>query len=326
MHNSHVPDIDDELSGIDFSQHLPYPTKLFSKLNNDQRKIFEKLLNKKPGENFVIEKELSGIIRPFKGFMQSPLTYSEILKKITDQCGIRTTNTDVKKIEEEILIFKFRENFEKLSPEEKEKFQKELNKVLEEKNLEGSQLASLGTVGALALAEISGMGLFIMASTFVGGLTSLFGLTLPFAFYTGMSSFLAFVTGPVGWAVGIGALAYSLRNDNFESISKKFKATLNASRSLVKGNYELATIIVIQICANRLLLNQEKTQEIEHLVSLVEKEKERKKEINSKADIVEIQLRRIQEEKRILDQELQALLTSINNSEKSITQLKSKMI
>jgi len=326
MHNSYVPELDDDLSGLDFSNLQPYPYKLFSKLNDDQQKIFEKLLGKKPGENFDIVKELSGIIKPFNGFMQSQLTYKEILKKITDHYGIRTSHTDAKKIEEEILIFKFKENFDKLCPEDKARFQQELNKVLESKNLKGSQLASLGTVGALALAELSGFGLYIMASTFVGSISSLFGLGLGFSFYTGMSTFLAAVTGPIGWLVGLGALAYTVRNESLNSISKKIKATLNASKSLVKGNYELATIVVVQICAIRLLLNQEKNTEIEKLTYQVSQGLKRKEEFKSKAYIVEMQLKRILEEKRNLDQEVQVLSSEIRNDEDAIRKLKEQLI
>ncbi|MDX1718719.1 MAG: hypothetical protein R3353_01035 [Salegentibacter mishustinae] len=324
--SSYASGFNDELADIDVSHLIPYPQKLFRNLNQEQRVIFEKLLNKKTGENYDIEKELTGIIQPFKGFLQKKLTYQEILKKIINHYNIPLSGKDMKKIEEQILVFKFKENFDKLSPEEKAKFQDELDKVLENKNLEGSQLKSLGTVGALALAELSGMGLFIMASTFVGGLTSILGITLPFAFYTGMSSFLAFVTGPVGWAVGLGALAYSLRNDNLESISKKIKATLKASSGLVKGNYELATVIVIQICANRIILNQEKTKEIEDLSSKIKKNKERKSELDSKVQIVEIQLKRILEEKRNLDQELQELLNVIVKEEDAIRNLNKQLI
>ena len=326
MHTTYSSALDDDLSDVDFSHLVPYPTKLFPQLSDEQCQIFEKLLNKKRGESFAIEKELTGIIKPFKGLLQKKLSYFEILKKITDHYKIPTSGTDVKKIEEEILVFKFQENFDKLSPQEKEKFQQELYKVLESKNLESSQLASLGTVGALALAEMSGMGLFIMASTFVGGLTSILGITLPFAFYTGMSSFLAFVTGPVGWAVGIGALAYSLRNDNLESITKKFRATLNASQSLVKGNYELASIIVVQICANRIILNQENTKEMEKLTSAIGKEKERKKEVISKAEVIEVQLKKLLKEKRNTEREVEKLSASIKKKEDSIGIHRSKLI
>lgn len=54
--------------------------------------------------------------------------------------------------------------------------------------------------GGLALANLSGFGLYIAASSSLAALTSAVGLTLPFAVYTGVSSVLATVTGPVGWA------------------------------------------------------------------------------------------------------------------------------
>ena len=326
MHSTNYSTLDNDFSGKDFNQLIPYPAKLFKNLNAEQRQVFQKLLNKKPGESFDIEKELSGIIKPLKGIFQKKLNYEEILQKIFNHYKLPGSTSSVKKMEEQILLYKFKENYDKLSPEEKKKFQEELNKVLENQNLESSQLASLGTVGALALAELSGMGIYIVASTLVGGLTSLLGITLPFAFYTGMSSFLAFVTGPVGWAIGIGAFAYSVRNESLESISKKFRTTFLASKNLVRGNYELASIIVVQICAFRIILNQEKNKKIEVLNSEIAKERKEQTQVSSKIEMVELQLQRILEEKEKLYQERGIISSSIQNKEKSVQILKSALI
>ncbi|AVR44783.1 hypothetical protein C7S20_05605 [Christiangramia fulva] len=326
MHATNYSTLDNDFSYQDIDYLMPYPTKLFKNLNSEQKQVFQKLLNKKPGESFDIEKELSGIIMPLKGIFQKKLNYEEILQKINKHYNLQDTTSSVQKMEEQLLLYKFKENYDKLSPEEKKKFQDELNKVLENQNLESSQLASLGTVGALALAELSGMGLYIMASTLVGGLTSLLGITLPFAFYTGMSSFLAFVTGPVGWAIGIGAFAYSVRNESLESISKKFRTTFTASKNLVRGNYELASVIVVQMCAFRIILNQEKNKEIQVLNSKIAKERTRKEQISSKVEMVELQLKRIQEEKNKLDKEINAISSSLKNHELSVSKLKSKLI
>jgi hypothetical protein len=43
----------------------------------------------------------------------------------------------------------------------------------------------------------------MLASSVVGGLTSALGVTLPFAFYTSMSSLIATVIGPIGIAVSL---------------------------------------------------------------------------------------------------------------------------
>ena len=53
--------------------------------------------------------------------------------------------------------------------------------------------------GGLVIANLSGFGLYLASSTALGALTSAIGVALPFAVYTGMSSTLAVIIGPVGW-------------------------------------------------------------------------------------------------------------------------------
>lgn len=53
--------------------------------------------------------------------------------------------------------------------------------------------------GGLIVANLSGFGLYLASSTALGAVTSAIGVTLPFAVYTGMSSTLAVLIGPVGW-------------------------------------------------------------------------------------------------------------------------------
>jgi len=101
-----------------------------------------------------------------------------------------------------------------------------------------------------------------MASTFVGGVTSVIGVTLPFAFYTGMSSVLSVVTGPIGWIAGFGYLAYSFRNDNMESAQKKLIDTYKGVKNVFTGNIEHCEIIICQICSFRILLLQKLEKEL----------------------------------------------------------------
>ncbi len=75
-----------------------------------------------------------------------------------------------------------------------------------------------------------------MASTVVGGLTSILGITLPFAFYTSMSTVLAVVTGPIGWTIGLGYIAYSFRNDDFDSATNKIFSYAKSIKNKVTGN------------------------------------------------------------------------------------------
>lgn len=53
--------------------------------------------------------------------------------------------------------------------------------------------------GGIVAANLSGFGLYLASSTALGAITSAIGVTLPFAVYTGMSSTLAVLIGPVGW-------------------------------------------------------------------------------------------------------------------------------
>jgi hypothetical protein len=61
------------------------------------------------------------------------------------------------------------------------------------------------TLAALAVAQGSGFGVYLGATTALGFLSHAVGVTLPFAIYTGMTSTIAFLIGPFGF-LGAGAL------------------------------------------------------------------------------------------------------------------------
>ncbi|WEN15398.1 hypothetical protein PY254_01575 [Rhodanobacter sp. AS-Z3] len=57
-------------------------------------------------------------------------------------------------------------------------------------------MTSMAMMGA---AQASGFGVYLASTTALGFLTHAVGVTLPFAFYAGLSSSIAFVIGPAGW-------------------------------------------------------------------------------------------------------------------------------
>lgn len=59
--------------------------------------------------------------------------------------------------------------------------------------------APVTTLALLGVAQLSGFGVFAAATTALGFLTHAVGVTLPFVFYSGLSSTIAFIIGPVGW-------------------------------------------------------------------------------------------------------------------------------
>ena len=68
---------------------------------------------------------------------------------------------------------------------------------------------------ALSAAQLSGFGVYILGSTLLGAINGALGLGLGFGAFTGLSSLIATVIGPVGWAalglatfIKLGALNY----------------------------------------------------------------------------------------------------------------------
>jgi hypothetical protein len=66
------------------------------------------------------------------------------------------------------------------------------------------------TLAALGAAQASGFGVYLGATTALGFVSHAIGVTLPFAVYTGMSSTIAFLIGPVGFLAAGAWLGWSL--------------------------------------------------------------------------------------------------------------------
>lgn len=61
-------------------------------------------------------------------------------------------------------------------------------------------------MATLATANLSGFGVYLLATTSLSALSGLIGITFSFATYTALTSTIAFVTGPAGW-IGLGIYA-----------------------------------------------------------------------------------------------------------------------
>jgi hypothetical protein len=64
------------------------------------------------------------------------------------------------------------------------------------------------TLAALSAAQVSGFGVYMGATTALGLASHAVGVTLPFAVYTGMTSTIAFLIGPIGFLATVGWLAH----------------------------------------------------------------------------------------------------------------------
>lgn len=286
-----------------------YPNSLIDLLSTNQRKVFLTLLNKKNSTSLDLLKELNKLITSFSGWFSEEKSYKQILEKICEKREIKFNHSNsVYEIEQKILENKFNAIYNSLSIEDKKKFDEEIQKIAKQRGINADQAKSISAIGTLAGANLAGFGLYIMASTLVGGLTSAIGLTLPFAFYTGMSSVLSIITGPVGWIAGLGYVAYTFRNDNLETAQAKLKSTAIGIKNVFTGNIEHCEVIISQICSFRILLQQEfETQ--------ISKDKITISEIENKLPNYKQKRTEIQQKLNTLNQELNYLNSDIQNAE-----------
>ncbi len=95
-----------------------------------------------------------------------------------------------------------------------------------------------GQAGAAALltaAQLSGFSLYVVASSLVGGITGVLGLSLPLSVYAGMSKGIAILIGPAGWSLlGLGLL-YKLGAPNMR---KALPAVLMVAAARAAPNNE----------------------------------------------------------------------------------------
>lgn len=307
-----------------------YPNSLLTLLNEEQKKSFVVLLNKKTFLGLDLVKEINKLLSSFRGLFISEKNYKQLLLEISSKRNLVVGNDfSVYQLEECILENKFKTFINNLGEEERRKFQEELKTFATKNGIDANQIKSLTTIGTLASANFAGFGLYVMASTVVGGITSAIGLTLPFAVYTGMSSVLSVITGPIGWIAGLGYLSYTFRNDNLETAQNKLKVSFDAIKGLVMANLEHSEIIVSQICSYRILLlseNETKSEENNLRLKNIEKKsaifKEKRNKLQEEIKKLNYQLGDVNNDLSKLSNESIELTKEIMINEFKINQLK----
>lgn len=134
-------------------------------------------------------------------------TYAEIVRKLAKK--LKTPHSEdggSTEIEKAIIAKCWNVAIEKLTPEQ-----------IAELTAQASELAAkygknisteLAGVTALSAAQLSGFGVYLFGSTLLGAINTTLGLGLGFAAFTGLSSIISVVIGPIGFAgVGVGLLA-----------------------------------------------------------------------------------------------------------------------
>ncbi|MEO9091115.1 MAG: hypothetical protein ABI247_12370 [Rhodanobacter sp.] len=116
------------------------------------------------------------------------------------------------------------EALQAMKPRERAKFFETLVNVEEivgGVKLKGQNFSGPMTSAAMmGAAQASGFGVYLASTTALGFLTHAVGVTLPFAFYSGLSSSIAFVIGPAGWLSLAAWSSWKLMQPEWKKIIK----------------------------------------------------------------------------------------------------------
>lgn len=182
--------------------------------SNSEIDILNKILKNSNHKSSVeLINQIKDIAQP-KFDKSDSFTYKQMLVNIGNHLKIVTIGKSVLELEADICQKQFKSVIDKLTPLQKQQLEKELLNHSQSKGF-GKEIGSLA---ALTGAQLSGFGIYMAASTVVGGITSAIGVTLPFAFYTGMSSFISTIIGPVGWIGLAGFALYKYNKVNYEKV------------------------------------------------------------------------------------------------------------
>lgn len=150
-------------------------------------------------------------------------SWKQLVTDVGDHVGIDwlTTLNDrswndvpTAEIEAAIVVRVFQDIFDTLSPQQQQELLMSMKRDTDDPNL----TALITSGGAMTAAKLSGFGVYLLASTTLGSLTSALGITLPFAVYMGMSQTIALILGPIGWAVLGGGLLWALNQPNWQRL------------------------------------------------------------------------------------------------------------
>lgn len=181
---------------------------LLSRVTNEERQGLATLLGSKSAtpEGLVqtIQNESQSL---FGRLFSKPPTYGEIvvqcLEKLRVECKV---SESVPTLEARLVHKVIGDTWARMTPVQREQMQHKMSQAAALEGYDQNRFASLGPIAALSVAQLSGFGIYLFATTALSAVTGVAGVVLPFAAYTTMSSAISFVIGPVGW-IGAGLFA-----------------------------------------------------------------------------------------------------------------------
>ena len=190
--------------------------QLFSMANEEEREGLENFVGKKfenpdSFEAIVRKKATDGtdlIFKRIRGVDKELAlsSYSDMLDLAGEQFKVKREDREDHDFEIHIIQTAFDQMVNKMDEKSRKALEHEVKKYAEE-HLSSSNLDIVLSSSSLLAANLGGFATYTMASSLLAGVTSIFGLTLPFAAYTGLSTIISTALGPIGFgALGLWGL------------------------------------------------------------------------------------------------------------------------
>lgn len=173
------------------------------------------------------------------GLTDGDPSYLDLIRKVAAKVGVDfDSDRTVQELEVRIARKMMLSMLDRMTSEQRRELETRLQAMARQIGKGGLFAGATVTFSALTAAQLSGFGVYLLASTTLAGLTGAVGFTLPFAAYTAMSSAIAVAIGPVGW-IGAGLLFLNgLSGPNYSRLAAAVLciATIRSSRYLEEAD------------------------------------------------------------------------------------------
>jgi uncharacterized protein YaaW (UPF0174 family) len=199
--------------------------EIINSATEEQQKNLAKLTNSVFGGS---PETLSNHVRYLRcgsiGQLFGNISWKQIVTDVADHVGVEWSEVlhgrtwldlSTPEIENAVVVKIFQDMLDQLNPDQRQQILLEMQRENNDPQLGGILLSG----GVMVAAKMSGFGVYLLASTVLGSLTSALGITLPFVVYMGISQTIAFVLGPVGWIALAGGVLFSLNQPNWQRLS-----------------------------------------------------------------------------------------------------------
>jgi uncharacterized protein YaaW (UPF0174 family) len=144
-------------------------------------------------------------------------SYLEILRATAAKIGAtHARNAGTAMVEQAIVFRAWQNAVEKMTDQQRAELRAKFEELAAKQGKRiGKELSGLTVLGA---AQLSGFGVYLLCSTLLGAVNTTLGLGLAFGAFTGLSSAISVMIGPVGWvALGLSAII-KLGGPNYKKI------------------------------------------------------------------------------------------------------------